>query len=314
MNGGHALTLLGALAFGVLIPWAVVRTLVPVLSDDETAMVVNFRGRAVVRVLGVAWLAWSVSVIVIGSLFSGLRVGSGWTVLWVGAPLALVAFAAGMFDDAYGSSASKGFRGHLKAMIRGRLTTGGLKLLSVGVASLVAAVGVSRVAPWAAGSETLGSVRGIAGVALAGAAIALSSNLVNLMDLRPGRALKSYLLLAALGVVSSGFLLVSGSASGVIDVDTAVTALALGLFLIGPVIAVWHYDLGELGMLGDAGANPMGAVAGLFIIAGLTFSGLVAYVVFVFALNLASEKVSFSRVIESNFVLRWIDSLGRRAD
>jgi len=67
-------------------------------------------------------------------------------------------------------------------------------------------------------------------------------------------------------------------------------------------------------MLGDAGANPMGAVAGLLIVAGLTPWATVAYFAIMLALNLASERVSFSKVIEGNALLRRLDALGRRPD
>ncbi len=86
------------------------------------------------------------------------------------------------------------------------------------------------------------------------------------------------------------------------------------LFLLGPVAAVWRYDVGERGMLGDAGANPMGAVAGMLIVAGLPAWGVVVYFAVMLALNLASERYSFSRLIESNAVLGRLDMLGRSQD
>jgi len=94
----------------------------------------------------------------------------------------------------------------------------------------------------------------------------------------------------------------------------ALDVAVLGLFLIGPFVAVYRYDLGEEGMLGDAGANPMGAVVGLLIVSGLPLVGLLAWTAVVFVLNLASERVSFSAVIEGNSALRWLDGLGRLPD
>jgi uncharacterized membrane protein len=64
-------------------------------------------------------------------------------------------------------------------------------------------------------------------------------------------------------------------------------------------------------MLGDAGANALGAVVGTMVLAGPM--GLVwAAAAVLLALQLASERVSFTRVIESNRVLRAADRLGRR--
>ena len=64
-------------------------------------------------------------------------------------------------------------------------------------------------------------------------------------------------------------------------------------------------------MLGDAGANPAGAVAGLFMVAGLPIWGLALFSVTVLTLNLASERWSFTRIIEGNRSLSWLDGLGR---
>ncbi len=85
-------------------------------------------------------------------------------------------------------------------MLRGRLTTGGLKLVGIGAACLVVSMVLSGVAPWGGQRLTPGLV---ALVLLAGASIALTSNFVNLTDLRPGRALKVYSVLAVCAVVST---------------------------------------------------------------------------------------------------------------
>ena len=197
-------------------------------------------------------------------------------------------------------------------MLRGRLTTGGLKLVGIGSACLVVSMVLSGVAPWGAQRLTPGLV---ALVLLAGASIALTSNFVNLTDLRPGRALKVYSVLAVCAAVSTA----AGLAPAVSGADpsalgSVVGGVCLMLFLLGPVAAVWRYDVGERGMLGDAGANPMGAVAGMLIVAGLPAWGVVAYFAVMLALNLASERYSFSRLIESNAVLGRLDMLGRSQD
>ena len=262
--------------------------------------------------LGVVWLVWAGCAIVGGVLGASVVAGGSiLAVLTLAGPLALVAFALGVVDDAYGTSEARGFKGHLKSMLSGRLTTGGLKLLGIGAASLVVALVLAGVAPWGGRSPTLGLA---VVVLMAGAAIALTSNFVNLTDLRPGRALKVYSLLAVAAVMSAVFGLAprigqtSQSSS-----SATVGALALLLFVLGPVAAAWRYDLGERGMLGDAGANAMGAVAGMLIVGGLPVWGVGAYFAFMLALNLASERYSFSRIIESNSVLRRLDAIGRSA-
>lgn len=309
MSSSVTYTMVAAGLLGTFMPWLGMRMLLPALRAGTP--VVNYRGREVTPGLGVVWLLWSGGAILASQLartnpdLFGLLPA---TLLALAGTLALVSFALGIADDAYGTSAERGFRGHLTALASGRLTTGGMKLFGISLASLLAAVFLM------AGREGAQvTFLSVLVVALpAGAAIALTSNLANLTDLRPGRALKSYGLLAACGIVSSAV----GMGYGVGASSSASIALRIGvlaLFAFGPVLAVWKYDLGETGMLGDAGANPMGAVAGLMIVAGLSMAGILVYLALILALNLASERVSFSKVIDGNRFLRWIDGLGRAA-
>ncbi len=303
-------TVAGASILGVGVPWLLLAMLVPSLESSERATVSNYRGKRVFYGLGIVWLVWAGCAIVGGVLGASIVEGrSVLAVLTLAGPLVLVAFAMGVVDDAYGTSESRGFKGHLKSMLAGRLTTGGLKLIGIGAASLVAALVIAGVAPWGGQQPTVGL--GVV-VLVAGAAIALTSNFVNLTDLRPGRALKVYSLLAVGAVLS----VVLGLAPrlgqvGESTLPVAVGALALLLFMLGPVAATWRYDLGERGMLGDAGANAMGAAAGMLIVSGLPAWGIGVYFAVMLAANLASERYSFSRIIESNPVLRGLDALGR---
>jgi len=65
-------------------------------------------------------------------------------------------------------------------------------------------------------------------------------------------------------------------------------------------------------MLGDCGANSVGALLGLRLASIAGRGPRTALLAAVVALTLASEKVSFTRVIESTPVLRELDRLGRR--
>jgi UDP-GlcNAc:undecaprenyl-phosphate GlcNAc-1-phosphate transferase len=123
-------------------------------------------------------------------------------------------------------------------------------------------------------------------VLLGGSVVAGCANLVNLLDLRPGRALK---------------------------VGTA-AALALGdLGVAGSCAALLPADLGERTMLGDAGANALGAVLGSRLAAVLPGRrARLAALALLAGLSMASEWVSFTAVIEGSPPLRWLDQLGRR--
>jgi UDP-GlcNAc:undecaprenyl-phosphate GlcNAc-1-phosphate transferase len=307
-----ALVLLAGLA-GVAIPVLGMRGLMPSLEAGSHGTP-NYRGVEIAHGLGAVWLIWAMSVLAFafasivlsGVMGEGIATMTG--LVWsTGAVLVLAAFAFGLIDDVFGNADVRGFGGHLRAMAKGRLTTGGLKLVGIGVASAVAGAvgsllavqtGWGALAPW--------WVHWI----VATPAIALTANLVNLTDLRPGRALKAYVLLAGIAIeamAASAWLMSEGT-----GISRAVTvALIASLLTLGPVVAVWRYDLGERGMLGDAGANAMGALAGFLLVSSLPIWGLGVYLVFVLALNILSEKVSFSRVIEGNSLLRWIDGLGR---
>lgn len=316
--GAAAVIVVTAVVLGVAVPWLATRMLVPALVARGGG-VANYRGRIVSPGLGTVWFVWSGCAVFGGAIATAMDAENALPILALAGPLALVAFAAGLIDDSFGSSADKGFRGHLRALTSGRLTTGGMKLIAIGLASLAVAFVIGGVAPWSSAVIDLESAGDLAGfVALclvAGAATALTSNLVNLTDLRPGRALKAYAVLTLFGiaVLTSSAIYRGAGVSAEFSVR-AVDLVVLGLFGMGPVIAVWRYDLDEVAMLGDSGANPMGAVAGLLIVAGLPMWGLLAYAVVVFGLNLMSERVSFSRVIDSTPALRWFDRLGRLAD
>jgi hypothetical protein len=192
-----------------------------------------------------------------------------------------VSGAVGAYDDLAGTTTTKGFRGHLSALRRGEVTSGAVKILGVGAAGLVAAVLLPR------RSKGFGAV---VEVVADSALIAGTANLTNLMDLRPGRALK------AVSWLSAPVSLASGPAAAV----------------VGAAAASAPADLGERSMLGDCGANGLGAITGTALAASLPRPLKVLALGVVFALNLASEKVSFTKVIAETPVLDKIDQWGRR--
>lgn len=201
--------------------------------------------------------------------------------------------ALGLLDDllephhrAQGRPVSKGLRGHLGALRRGRVTTGALKALGIPVLALVATAGApSRPGPALALAD--------------GALVAGAANLGNLLDLRPGRALKAVLPAAAVLAALPAGEEPSGRRLALAAAVTATLAL--------PV------DLREHGMLGDAGANALGAAVGLAATRTLPAPARLALLSGVTALTLASERVSFSAVIDATGPLRALDRLGRRA-
>jgi UDP-GlcNAc:undecaprenyl-phosphate GlcNAc-1-phosphate transferase len=189
-----------------------------------------------------------------------------------------------------GRSASKGLRGHLGALRRGELTTGGLKILGIGATGLAAG---ALAVPRRDGAGAPGAGARAAEVVAAGALVAGAANLANLFDLRPGRAFKVVLLHAPAALTSHP--------SG-----------ALVAAACGPAVALLPEDLGERAMLGDTGANAAGALLGTALVSRLGPRGRLAALAVVTGLTLASERVSFTKVIEATPVLRDLDGLGRR--
>jgi UDP-GlcNAc:undecaprenyl-phosphate/decaprenyl-phosphate GlcNAc-1-phosphate transferase len=185
------------------------------------------------------------------------------------------AAAFGAYDDLAGSGDRRGFRGHLGALRHGEVTTGAVKLGGIGATGIVSAV-------LAGGSP--------ADVVINAGLVAGGANLLNLFDLRPGRAIKV--------AVASGALIGAAGQGGVAAP-------------LGAALALLPEDLGERAMLGDAGANALGAMLGSSAV-GLPRTVRIALLAGIASLTAASEKVSFTKVIARTPALNWLDMLGRR--
>jgi UDP-GlcNAc:undecaprenyl-phosphate/decaprenyl-phosphate GlcNAc-1-phosphate transferase len=227
----------------------------------------NHRGEPVTLLEGPAVAAGAI----VGVLVQGGSARSAAALAVAGAGSA----AFGAYDDLAGSGGRRGFRGHLGALRHGEVTTGAVKLGGIGVTGLVSAA-------LAGGSP--------ADVVINAGLVAGGANLLNLFDLRPGRAIK-------VAMASSALLGAGGS--------RRVTAP------LAAAVALLPEDLGERAMLGDCGANALGAMLG-GAAADLPRSARIVLLAGITGLTAASEKVSFTKVIERTPALRWLDMLGRR--
>jgi UDP-N-acetylmuramyl pentapeptide phosphotransferase/UDP-N-acetylglucosamine-1-phosphate transferase len=196
---------------------------------------------------------------------------------------ACFAFAfLGLIDDVLGTDGDRGFGGHLRALRSGRLTTGAMKLFGGAVVAIVLT---------AAPGEVSGR-RLLADAAL----VALAANLGNLLDRAPGRTIKVGLIAYVPIALAAG---------------TGPVGLALAP-VVGAAAGLLPADLGERLMLGDTGANLLGAVLGLAVVLETSRPVRTGVLVALVVLNLASERVSFSKVIAATPGLRHLDELGRR--
>jgi UDP-N-acetylmuramyl pentapeptide phosphotransferase/UDP-N-acetylglucosamine-1-phosphate transferase len=201
----------------------------------------------------------------------------------------LGAGAVGCYDDLAGTGDKRGFRGHLGALAKGEVTTGAVKLLGVGASGLAAAFLLD--CRDGDGRPVTGRV---ADFGINAGLIAGAGNLVNLFDLRPGRAIKVSLL-------ASAALAATGP-----QARASVAAPA------GAALALLPGDLGERAMLGDSGANAIGAMLGVAAASSLPRRARLGVLAGVVGLTVASEKISFTKVIARTRALNWMDLLGRR--
>ncbi|MEV4624307.1 hypothetical protein AB0J74_37065 [Asanoa sp. NPDC049573] len=256
---------------------AVLRALAGVGGLDRT----NFRGNTVSLAAGPA-LAIGASVSAAAGAGSAPAAGAA---LVAG----LGSGAVGFYDDVVGGRPehkAKGFKGHLGALREGRVTSGLVKIAGVGTAALAASALLAASRP---GRGRFGTV---ADVALGAGVISGTANLFNLLDLRPGRAIKAGALVAAP--------LAAGRSRGLVAGP------------LGAAAGVLPDDLGERAMLGDAGANAFGALLGVALAARTGPAGRAALLAGLAGLTAASERVSFTQVIQRTPVLRELDALGRR--
>ena len=188
-------------------------------------------------------------------------------------------FFAGALDDLIGNRNVSGLKGHFKSLFKGELTTGGFKALFGGFVGLVVSVCISS---------------SIVDIIVNTLIIALSTNLMNLFDLRPGRAIKAYLvIMIPIYITLTGYI------------------KALPLLILPNVLAYFNTDLKARGMMGDTGSNVLGISIGVLMAFGYGIKVRVAWLVFLVLMHLITEKFSLTKIIEKNKVLKFIDDLGR---
>jgi UDP-GlcNAc:undecaprenyl-phosphate/decaprenyl-phosphate GlcNAc-1-phosphate transferase len=280
----HALPFLFALAAGAILATPLLRAL-----SEGGYTKLNYRGRPLPCPFGVLALAAALLVLIPLTLLE--RLASTDVFEPAALPVAVYALgvlALGLVDDTLarerpgetGSRAQRGWRGHGAAALRGELSTGVLK-----------AGGSLGLALFAMSYLGLSDGRWL----LAAAVLVLATNVFNLLDLRPGRSTKAFVLLGL------------GLSLGSTDLRPL---WAIGLFA-APALVAGSFDLRERAMLGDTGANLLGALAGLWLVLTLSGVGQLIALALLAAITLYGELRSISALVERVPVLRELDSWGR---
>jgi len=288
----HALPFFLALVIAVILAPAMLRTLA--VGGHTLA---NYRERLLPYPFGVLIVAAALIALIPLVLLERL---AGSEVFHIEVlPIALYALGVatlGLIDDTLGGDppglsepgspgvptrpAPRGWRGHGRAARRGEFSTGALK-----------ASGSLGLALFAMSFEGFSKSRWLLAVAV----LVLATNVFNLLDLRPGRAIKALVLLGA------------GLTLGSLDVRPL---WSLGLFA-APALVAGVYDLRERTMLGDTGANLLGALAGLWLVLTLSGTGQLIALGLLAAITVYGELRSISGFIERTPGLCALDSFGR---
>lgn len=185
----------------------------------------------------------------------------------------------GFIDDAFGSREVGGFGGHFrKLFLERKLTTGALKALGGGIVGIVGGYYASKgmIVEWI----------------VAAALIPLSANLLNLVDLRPGRSMAVFFVGLVVTYMGAGFRM---------SAPWLVAAIAVPALLFA-----FADSLGKA-MMGDSGSNALGAALGLTMVLNTGLAFQIGAIILFVAVHWYSEKHSISQLIERNFVLRAID-------
>lgn len=195
--------------------------------------------------------------------------------------VAVIGFGTiGLIDDIFGTRRAGGFHGHLGLLRHGKLSTGLAKMAVGGILGL----GLGGVIAGFRPAETV----------VNGLLISLSANLLNLLDLRPGRAVSCFWV---------GMLALAAARYGVPSMRRELIPVLI------PTVWLTFLDRSAKVMLGDAGSNLLGAVMGLALACETGFLVKLALIAFMIGVHAYAEKYSISKLIESNKALRSVDRL-----
>lgn len=238
---------------------------------------VNYRGKAIPAIGGIAFIPILLLTILILLVKSPESYKNYLSYL----ALILSMGFVGVIDDLIGDVKIKGLVNHIKSTLSGKMTTGFLKALIGFLMSCIVSIRMTN-----------SYIEFIVNVFI----ISLFANTINLFDLRPGRAVKVFMTIS--------FILLTASTTRVTEaIPIIILNLAACLYI--------RYDLREVCMLGDTGANILGITLGYYSSLLLDFKVKLPLLTFLVILNAMSEKLSITSVINRSRLLSYLDNMGR---
>lgn len=271
------------LILGMVITVVVASPVIKMINQSELVRP-NFKGDLIPVGVGFIFMLVGLTALTVDYfLLPGLLGGRG-TIFVLG--LSIMTFL-GFLDDTLGNRNASGLKGHFKAMLKGELTTGGLKAVGGGVLALLITLIDYQ--------EEILTFNAFGNIIVNTLIIALSINAINLMDLRPGRAGKGFLLVAAITAAFSWG-------------NNSIMPLAL---ITGSLVMYLPWDLKAKTMMGDTGSNALGLTIGVTAAWAFGSYPKLFFLAFLILFHLYTEKYSLTKVIADNKFLNYLDQLGR---
>lgn len=246
----------------------------------------NYRGETIPCGMGILFLLISGSVFLIAPFLDI----NGWDYKsWLFYVTVLVFGILGFLDDKFGTRGVGGFKGHfMTLLIQHKLTTGAVKAIVGGLFSLYIGWNLVGIAGEPSGIR-LSHVNIILQTLINGGLIALSANVINLLDTRPARALKVWGVLILIFILGSPLMgdKIFGNTFGLVFGAMAAVVFVYGI-----------RDLNAESMLGDVGSNPLGAVLGVACCMEMNLTARIILFLLAVFFNLFCEKFSVSQLLD----------------
>lgn len=242
----------------------------------ETNLVAeNYKGEKIPLGYGLIFSLDLILILIFGSLISYYSIKEVYYLIILVLTMAFL----GLLDDTLGDKENQGFNGHFKALLfKGKLTTGAIKA----VFSLFLIFFINFY--W---------TDSLIQIVINSIVTLLMTNFINLLDLRPGRALKMTLVFLV-------FLLLFN-----------LNSYSLFVPIMIVVIIALKFDLAAKGMMGDVGANVLGVILGGLMVLFFSLGYKLIFILVLVVIHIYAEMYSISDLIKDNKILSYLDQLGR---